>query len=217
MSAVAATGRAGQQQLPGSGRGGTCAGGRGTGAVLAVSGALGLLASWVITIDEFKIFEARAAGRTFTPSCSLNPVVSCGSVMESVQAHVFGFPNPLIGLVCYAVVVTLAVGLIAGVRYPAWIWAGLACGAVFGVSFCSWLQFQSLFRINALCLWCCLVWSVTILIFYRTAVHLIRHRMIPAPDALRRGLLEFSWVLPVLWTGLIGVAVLVRWWDFWMA
>ncbi|MEV0180338.1 vitamin K epoxide reductase family protein [Streptomyces sp. NPDC050625] len=158
------------------------------GAVLAVSGALGLVASWVITIDEFKIFEARTAGRTFTPSCSLNPAVSCGSVMESAQAHVFGFPNPLIGLVCYAVVVTLEVGLIAGGRYPAWIWTGLACGALFGVSFCSWLQFQSLFRINALCLWCCLV------------------------------LLEFSWVLPVLpvlWTGLIGVAILVRWWDFW--
>jgi uncharacterized membrane protein len=120
--------------------------------VLAVSGALGLLASWVITIDEFKIYGARAAGRTFTPSCSLNPVVSCGNVMGSAQAHVFGFPNPLIGLVCFAVVVTLGVGLIAGARYPAWIWAGLGCGTVFGVSFCFWLQFQSLYRINSLCL-----------------------------------------------------------------
>ncbi|WP_019070721.1 vitamin K epoxide reductase family protein [Streptomyces hokutonensis] len=212
MSAVPATGPASRQ---GADQSGIAAGGRSAGALLAVSAGLGLLASWVITIDEFKIYEARAAGRTFTPGCSLNPVVSCGNIMESAQAHVFGFPNPLIGLVCFAVVLTLGVGMIAGVRYPAWIWAGLGCGAVFGVAFCSWLQFQSLYRIGSLCLWCCLVWTVTILDFSCIVVQLVRHRVVLLPDAARRSVMEFPWVLPLLWTGLIGVAVLVRWWDFW--
>jgi uncharacterized membrane protein len=188
---------------------------RGEGIALAAAGVLGLLASWVIAIDEFKIYQARAAGETFTPSCSLNPVVACGSVMESEQAHVFGVPNPFIRLVCYALVVMFATGLIAGVRYPTWLWVGLGAGSAFGVSFCAWLQFQSLFRINALCLWCCLVWTMTIFIFSRVALHFARHGAAPVPRALRRGMTEFPWALPTLWSGLVGVVILVRWWDFW--
>ena len=33
----------------------------------------------------------------YVPSCSLNPVLSCGSVMITPQASAFGFPNSLIG------------------------------------------------------------------------------------------------------------------------
>ncbi|MFF3247985.1 hypothetical protein ACFYWY_30635 [Streptomyces sp. NPDC002870] len=30
-----------------------------------------------------------------------------------------------------------------------------------------------------------------------------------------KGLLEFHWMPPVLWTGIIGMLILTRWWDFW--
>ncbi len=151
-----------------------------------MAASLGLLASWVIAVDELKIDQARAVGATFPPSCSINPVVACGNVMESEQAHVFDVPNPFIGLVCYAVVIMFAVGLIAGVRYPTWLWAGgLGAGSVFGVSFCTCLQFQSLFRINALCLWCCLGgWTVTISIFSRVTLHFVSRDGTPVPPAL---------------------------------
>ena len=59
-----------------------------------ITGAAGLLAAWVITIDKFKILEAKVEGKTFTPGCSLNPVVSCGSVMESEQAAGLRLPEP---------------------------------------------------------------------------------------------------------------------------
>ncbi len=58
-----------------------------------ITGAAGLLAAWVITIDKQKILEAKIAGTTFTPGCSLNPVVSCGNIMESDQASVFASPT----------------------------------------------------------------------------------------------------------------------------
>ena len=60
-----------------------------------ITGAAGLLASWVITIDKFKLLE----DPNFMPGCSLNPVVSCGNIMKSDQASAFGFPNPMLGLV----------------------------------------------------------------------------------------------------------------------
>lgn len=36
--------------------------------------------------------------------------------MKSEQATVFGFPNPMLGLVAYGVVVAIGAGLLAGAR-----------------------------------------------------------------------------------------------------
>ncbi|MFF3764000.1 vitamin K epoxide reductase family protein [Streptomyces sp. NPDC001922] len=179
--------------------------------LLVITGAAGLLAAWVITIDKIKILEAKAEGKTFTPGCSLNPIVSCGSIMESEQASVFGFPNPMLGLVTYGMVIAIGVALIARVRYPRWFWLGLNAGTLFGVGFCTWLQYQSLYVINALCLWCCLAWVATIVMFCYVTLHNIRNRFLRVPEGLRKGLLEFHWVPSVLWVGVIAMLVLTRW------
>ncbi len=186
-------------------------GGRAFAWLLVISGAAGLLASWVITIDKFKLLE----DPDFVPGCSLNPVVSCGNIMESEQASAFGFPNPMLGLVTYAVVVAVGMGLLAGARYRRWFWLGLNAGTLFGVGFCTWLQYQSLYNINSLCLWCSLAWVATIVMFSYVTLHNIRHGFVPVPAGLRTGLLEFHWVVPVVWVGGIGMLILTRWWDFW--
>ncbi|MGW0701368.1 vitamin K epoxide reductase family protein [Streptomyces sp. NPDC002867] len=183
--------------------------------MLVVTGAAGLLAAWVITLDKFKILEAKIAGTTFTPGCSLNPVVSCGSVMESGQASAFGFPNPMLGLVTYAVVIGVGVSLLAGARFPRWYWLTFNAGTLFGVGFCTWLMQQSLYEINALCLWCCLAWVATIVMFWYVTSHSVRNGLLPAPAGLRSLFGEFTWVLPVLHIGIIGMLVLTRWWEFW--
>ncbi|GAA3308030.1 vitamin K epoxide reductase family protein [Streptomyces cinereospinus] len=144
----------------------TVGGSRAFALLLVITGAAGLLAAWVITLDKFKILEAEARGETFTPSCSLNPIVSCGSVMESAQASVFGFPNPMLGLVTYGIVICVGMSLLARARFPRWYWLAFNAGTLFGVVFCAWLMFQSLYRINALCLWCSLAWVATIVMFW---------------------------------------------------
>ena len=82
--------------------------------LLVITGAAGLLAAWVITIDKFKLLE----DPNFTPGCSLNPVVSCGNIMKSEQASAFGFPNPMLGLVAYGIVICVGMSLLAGARFP---------------------------------------------------------------------------------------------------
>ncbi|MFF9620142.1 vitamin K epoxide reductase family protein [Streptomyces griseosporeus] len=186
-------------------------GGRALALLLVLTGAAGLLASWVITLDKFKLLE----DPDFTPGCSLNPVVSCGSVMKSDQASAFGFPNPMLGLVAYGIVVCVGMSLLTGAVFPRWYWLTFWAGCLFGVGFVSWLQFESLYRINALCLWCCLAWVATILLFwYVTSVN-VRHGFLPAPRFVRAFFDEFTWVLPVLHIGVVGMLVLTRWWDFW--
>ncbi|MEU6478854.1 vitamin K epoxide reductase family protein [Streptomyces sp. NPDC047017] len=185
--------------------------GRALALLVALAGAAGLVASWAITLDEFKLLK----DPHFTPGCSLNPVVSCGSVMKSAQASVFGFPNPMLGLVAYGVVVCVGVSLLAGARFPRWYWLLLTAGCLFGIVFVSWLQFESLYRIGALCLWCCLAWAATIPLFWYVASHTVRTGCLPAPDGVRAFLAEFTWVLPLLHLAVVGLLVLTRWWTFW--
>ncbi|MFI0241648.1 vitamin K epoxide reductase family protein [Streptomyces sp. NPDC016845] len=179
--------------------------------VLVVTGAAGLLASWVITLDKFKLLE----DPDFTPGCSLNPVVSCGNIMKSEQAAVFGFPNPMLGLAAYAAVICVGMSLLTGARFPRWYWLTLNAGCGFGVSFVTWLQFESLYRINSLCLWCCLAWSATITLFWSVTAVNVREGRLPAPSSARSFCAEFPWVLPVVHIGAVGMLVLTRWWDFW--
>ncbi|WP_432092483.1 vitamin K epoxide reductase family protein [Streptomyces sp. bgisy100] len=177
--------------------------------LLVITGAAGLLAAWVVTLDKIELLK----NPEFQPGCNFNSIVSCGSIMESDQASAFGFPNPMLGLVTYGMVIAIGMGLVAGARYPRWFWLGLNAGTLFGVGFCTWLQYQSLYVIGSLCVWCCLAWVATIVMFCYVTLHNIRNRFLPAPEGLRNGLLEFHWVPPVLWIGIIGMLVLTRWWS----
>ncbi|WP_432115000.1 vitamin K epoxide reductase family protein [Streptomyces sp. S1] len=199
-----------RQEAPREG-GGPVGAGRALAWLLVATGAAGALAGWVITLDKFKLLEDPG----FTPGCSLNPVVSCGSVMKSEQAAVFGFPNPMLGLVTYAVVVAIGAGLLAGARYRGWFWLGLNGGTLFGVGFCTWLMHQSLYEINALCLWCCLAWAATILMFWSVTAHNVRTGVLPAPAGVRTFFGEFAFAPPLLHVGIVGMLILTRWWDFW--
>lgn len=179
--------------------------------MLVLTGAAGLLAAWVITIDKFHLLE----DKNFKPGCSINPVVSCGNIMESDQASAFGAPNPMIGLVAYGIVIAVGVTLLTRARFPRWYWLTFNAGMVFGVVFCTWLMYQSLYNIGSLCLWCCLAWVATILMFWYVTSFNVRKGFLPAPGWLRGFFGEFTWVLPVLHIGIIGMMILTRWWDFW--
>ncbi|MFJ7209040.1 vitamin K epoxide reductase family protein [Streptomyces sp. NPDC098789] len=184
---------------------------RGLAWLLVLTGAAGLLASWVITLDKFLLLE----DPDFKPACSLNPVVSCGSVMQSEQAAAFGFPNPMLGLACYAVVLCIGMALLAGARHRGWFWLGLNAGTLFGVGFCTWLMVQSLYEINALCLWCALAWVATLVMFWAVTAHNVRTAVLPAPGPVKSFFAEFGWAPPALHVGVIGMLILTRWWDFW--
>lgn len=162
---------------------------RGLGVFLVLAGAIGLLASTILTIDKLNLLTARAAGEELALGCDLNAFVSCSGVIASEQAEVFGFPNPLIGIAAFAVVVSLGVLLAAGLRLPEWIWLGLNLGALFGIGFITWLQYQSIFVIGRLCPWCMVVWTMMIPIFV-----LVTARNVPG-----RFLRNWSGLVIALW------------------
>ncbi|MFI8852870.1 vitamin K epoxide reductase family protein [Streptomyces sp. 891-h] len=192
-------------------KGGAVGASRGFAWMLIVTGAAGLLAAWVITLDKFKLLE----DKNFKPACSINPVVSCGNIMQSDQASAFGVPNPMIGLVAYGIVICVGVTLLTRATFPRWYWLTFNAGCLFGVGFVTWLQYESLYTIGNLCLWCSLAWVATIIMFWYVTAHNVRNRFLPAPAAVRGFADEFPWVIPVLHIGVIGILILTRWWDFW--
>ncbi|WP_172387987.1 vitamin K epoxide reductase family protein [Streptomyces sp. MNP-20] len=191
---------------------GSVGGSRAFALLLVVTGVAGLWASWIITLDKFELLK----DPNFQPGCSINPVVACGSIMKSDQAEAFGFPNPMLGLAAYAVVIGVGMSLLAGARFPRWYWLTFNAGTLFGVGFCTWLQFQSLYRINALCLWCCLAWVATILMFWYVTSFNVRNGFLPAPRWLKSFFEDFTWALPVMHVGVIAVLIFTRWGtDLW--
>jgi uncharacterized membrane protein len=173
-----------------------------------IAGVVGLAAAFTLTLEKIELLENPA----YVPSCNLNPVLSCGSVMVTPQAAAFGFPNPLIGVVAFTVVVVSGVLAIAKVPLPRWYWAGLAVGTTLGVVFIHWLIYQSLYVIGALCPYCMAVWAVTIPLMVVVASIAMP---LTSENAVARVLHQWRWSLVALWfTGLI-LLILVRFWDYW--
>ena len=86
------------------------------GLVALVTGLLGFYGAATLVYERLQLF-LDAGHRT---SCDINSWLSCGTVMRTPQAEAFGFPNPFIGIVAYAVVVAVALAVLAGARFAAW-------------------------------------------------------------------------------------------------
>lgn len=181
--------------------------------LLTVGGALGLAAAIALTIAKIKLLQ----DPSYVPSCSINPVLSCGSVMKTDQASVFGFPNSLIGVVGFSVVLTLGVLVANRIAVPRWVWAGLAVGALLGAGFVHWLVFQSLYRIGALCPYCMVVWAVTIPLTVWTVLHALRQYTSYESAAGRvvDGVWAWRGAVVAAWFVVLLVLVLDRFWTYW--
>ncbi|GAB3403241.1 vitamin K epoxide reductase family protein [Flindersiella endophytica] len=182
--------------------------------LLVVGGAVGLAAAFTLTLEKLALLRDPA----YVPTCSINPVLSCGSVMTKPQAEAFGFPNPLLGLVCFTIVVTVGVALLGGARLPRWIWLGLQAGVTFGAVFVHWLIYQSLYVIGALCPYCMAVWAVTIPIFWYVTLDNLGSGRLPGPSWQRgvvRGLTNYHAVALTLWFLAVLTLIGVRFWAYW--
>ena len=128
---------------------------------MLVFGLAGLGASFVLTLEKIHLLQNPDA----ILSCSINIVLNCSTVMETWQSSVFGFPNMLVGLMAYPVVITVAVAGLAGVKFPRpFLIAANSC-YLLGALFAYWLFFQSVYAIEVLCPWCLIVtFATTILL-----------------------------------------------------
>ena len=175
------------------------------------SAVLSLTASFVLSIDAVRL----AANPYAALSCNINSVVSCGTVANSWQASLLGFPNAFLGLVAEPVVITIAVAALGGVRFPRWFMFTAQIVYTVGVLFAYWLFYQSMFNIGALCPWCLLITVSTTLVF-ATLTHVnIRDGNLPLPPRARATLTnaldaDLDAIAVTIWLLVLALAVVSK-------
>lgn len=138
----------------------------------------GFVASFLLTIDKIKILK----DAKFNPSCNINEVLNCKSVMLSKQAEVFGFPNSLIGIAAFAIFVAVAIAVLGKVDFPSWFINLALGGTILGVIFSHWLAYQTTFVIGALCPYCMIAWFGNFLILSSLIQMKLQMRLKSGPE-----------------------------------
>ena len=185
-------------------------------AVLLIAGGLtGLVAAVVLLVEKIALIE----NPDYVPSCSINPVLSCGSVMDTAQAEAFGIPNPIIGIAGFAATVALGAALLAAGEFRRWLWASIQIGVTFAVVFIHWLIYQSLYSIGALCPYCMIVWAVTIPIFWYCTVYNLQPLRHSGSTGLARiitAATEYRGAILTAWYLLVLLLITHRFWGYWI-
>lgn len=179
--------------------------------ILVIGGIIGILASSILTIEKIKI----AQNPNYVPSCSISPVVACSPVIGSWQGKAFGFPNPFIGIFGFACVLTVGMTLLAGATIKKrWYWLTFQLGCLFGLLFISWLISQSLYDIGKLCMYCMIVWSVTIPIFWTTLAYNINNKHLSIKPKIDKFLFNNFGKLIAISYLIVIVMILTRFSDY---
>ncbi len=181
--------------------------------ILIIGSIIGLIAAGILMQDKIKL----AMDSSFHPNCNLNPIFSCTSVMKSAQANAFRFPNPIVGLASFGIVLSAGMALLAGAKMKRWWWLCLQAGTLFGLLFIHWLFIESVYHIGALCIYCMIVWTVTIAMFWYTLLYNLREGNIKTPEKLK-GIVKFAQTnhvgILILWYITIAALILHRFWYF---
>ena len=182
--------------------------------ILLIGGAITVLAAVALSIEVFD----RLKDPSYVPICNLNPILSCTSVADSKQAHAFGFPNYFIGIAGYAVLATIGAATLAGAKFKRWFWQVTEFGVLFAFLFMTWLQFQTLYLIGALCVFCMVLWVMTGPIFWYTTLYNLRAGNLKTPKKLK-GIVAFiqrhHGDILLLWYLIIIALILKRFWYYW--
>lgn len=149
----------------------------------------------------------------YTLNCDINPLISCGNVMESWQASLLGFPNPLLGVAGLVAPIAVGVALLAGARFDSWFWWAFLTGVFGAYLFVHWLFEQAVYQIGALCPWCMLVWLMVIPMFWVLLLWCLKSGMLTNRPGVRRvatAVWPFTWVIVLANLVAIATAILVQ-------
>lgn len=163
-------------------------------------------------------------------SCDFGLFLSCSTIMKTDQAQLFGFPNPFIGLVGFAITGAIGVFFLMlsvmlpkwGVtaqqganRIPRWFLLSLQTGVTVAMCLVGFFWYTSIMVVMTLCPWCLVVWTFVIPMFFHTTAWTMANGAFgERAGSWGSRFLEWVWV-PVLATYLFIVAsILVRFQEY---
>ena len=174
---------------------------------LILAGVIGLAAAFTLTLDKLHLL----ADPNAQLSCSFSVLIGCATNLSSPQGNIFGFPNSLIGVMGWSVVITIGAAILAGARLARWFWIGLNVGMTGAIALVIWLIAQSIFVLDILCPWCMVTWAVTIPAFLAVTFYNLKTGNIPARESVRRvASVAYAWVPLIALGCFIAVAIIAQ-------
>lgn len=177
--------------------------------VLLVCGAIGLVASFSLTMEYLHKLQDPSAGLI----CDINPFITCGPAMLSWAGSILGFPNIIIGLVAFSLTITMAMGIFAGARFRPWFWVGYQIGLVGAAALITFLQWFSAYDLGRLCLWCMIIWAGTIpLVALTTIFNLVQGHLGRGAQRVGRAIAPWAVTIVIIWyLAVIGFVLAGMW------
>ncbi|MFJ9369120.1 vitamin K epoxide reductase family protein [Nocardia sp. NPDC101769] len=173
---------------------------------LLLGSLIGWAASVTLLVEKFKSLTEPG----YKPACSIDQTLSCSTVMESPTASMFGFPNPIIGVVGFSVFVTVAVLLVCGIALPRWFFGAMWFGLLLGVASICYLVWDAVFKIHALCPWCMVVWAVT-----PALLAIVTNVLWGRSRGLLQILVEWRWTLVAVFYAVVILIVYLQFQSYW--
>ena len=164
---------------------------------------IGLIASFIITWEKVELLK----NPKHVTSCSINPLISCQNVMQSEQASVFGFPNPLLGIIGFSMIFAFSFMMLFIKKAPYFMHLIMVAGLGFATVFSTWLFHEAIFEIGAICLYCVAVWLCSYMMFADLLFFLVGVKI------KNDNVAGWGWLVGLTgWFILVSI-IIVRYWD----
>lgn len=174
---------------------------------MIVSGIVGLFVSFKLSIEAWQL----AGDPGLDLACDISSHISCTTVAKTWQASILGFPNAFLGILFEAIVLTISVAVVAGIRFPRWYMRCAEALYTVALLFALWLFSQSYFVIHALCPWCLLITLTTTLVWAGLTRMNIRDHVLPSSVRLRWFVASGNdWIITIAFLVILAGMVVVR-------
>ena len=177
------------------------------GIVLTIGGLIGLAASFSLMVDEIKTLQ----NPSYMPLCNWSLLIECSKNLHSAAGSIFGFPNPILGLVGFTAVLATGVVVLCGARLPRWYWLAFQVGILGALGLVVFMLRFSIYVSGTLCPWCMSVWvAVIVLVLTATFRNLAAGVVVRSSAVMAVGRRLFEWTPLISLLCLLGLAVLAQ-------
>jgi uncharacterized membrane protein len=119
---------------------------------LAISSTVGIVA----LINQ--INDLTAARDSSTLICDINNTVNCSAISSAWQSSVFGFPNSLVSLVFFSMILALSIMLLSKTKPSSATYLFFVATSYFFIVFGAWYFLQSIYVVQSICIYCAFVY-----------------------------------------------------------
>ena len=167
--------------------------------LLVALGSVGLFASMMLSYEKYSI----AVDPTHIPSCSINPILDCGTVLASgTDSLILNIPNAFFGIAAFSALITVGVTMLAGAKLKDWFLKIFYGGILAGLMTTLFFIGQSYYDIGSICIYCMTTWLVIFPLFTYSTIYLVEQKILHVPKFMKK-----AW--PMITNNHLGVVVVM--------